>query len=210
MHRRGFVAAIALAGVLTVLSCLPAGHSPGKAAASERDRSGPVEHKAVPSGRPFVGKPRPPIDVTLAPGTRLESGVPGTLVLEVRSAAGIENIELTLQGDEGLEVLGPARAMPALSAEASASLQAGGAQAAGELARFEITATPTSGGTRRLSGLVTFSVGGVAQAVPFNLAVEAGGPVTVPQARSRKPEREPVRDAGGELIDSMSAETTVR
>jgi len=71
-------------------------------------------------------------------------------------------------------------------------------------------ATPTSGGTRRLSGLVTFSVGGVAQAVPFNLMVEAGGPVTVPQAPSRKPEREPVRDASGELIDSMPAETTVR
>jgi hypothetical protein len=31
--------------------------------------------------RPYVGKPRPPVDVSMEPGATLESGVPGRLRL---------------------------------------------------------------------------------------------------------------------------------
>jgi hypothetical protein len=49
----------------------------------------------------------------------------------------------------------------------------------------------------------------MSQGVPFRLPVEVGGPVTVAPVQARV-ERLPVRDASGELIDSMPAETTVR
>jgi hypothetical protein len=52
-------------------------------------------------------------------------------------------------------------------------------------------------------------VNGVSQGVPFRLPVEVGGPVTVAPIQA-KPERLPARDAAGELIDSMPAETTIR
>jgi hypothetical protein len=155
------------------------------------DTAGPAQ-----AARPYIGKPRPPVTVTLATGASLESGVPGQLTLQVRSGAPLEAVRLTVNGDEGLTVVG-FKQVPAT--------EAAGRQAA----RFEIAATPTSGGTRYVSGLLSFRINGVAQAVPFKLPVQVGGPVTVAPV-AQKPERPPARDSKGELIDSMPAETTVR
>lgn len=160
-------------------------------AASDADTAGPEQ-----ATRPYVGKPRPPVTVTLAKGADLESGVPGQLILRVRSGAPLEAVRLTVNGDEGLTVVG----FKELPGTEGARHQA---------ASFEIAATPSSGGTRYVSGLLSFQINGVAQAVPFKLPVQVGGPVTVAPV-AEKPERLPARDAKGELIDSMPAETTVR
>ena len=155
------------------------------------DTAGPAQ-----AARPYIGKPRPPVTVTLATGASLESGVPGQLTLRVRSGAPLEAVRLTVNGDEGLTVIG-FKQVPATEG------------ARHQAARFEIAATPTSGGTRYVSGLLSFQINGVDQAVPFKLPVQVGGPVTVSPV-SEKLERLPTRDAKGELIDSMPAETTVR
>jgi hypothetical protein len=164
--------------------------------------SAPVKAIAGERSRRSIGKPRPPVEVLLAPGAQLESGVPGQLTLRVRTPLGIEGIDLAVEGDEGLAVISATGEVPGT----------GGTwyQSDGEAARFEISATPMSGGTRYVSGLLSFTVNGVPQAVPFRVPVEVGGPVTVPAVPLRKPDREPVKDATGELVDSMSAETMVR
>jgi hypothetical protein len=156
----------------------------------------------APAGRRSAGKLQPPVEVSLVPVRPLQAGVPAQLALQVRSAEQIEGIELAVEGDEGLEVVSATREVP--------GTRVTGYQADGEATRFEISTVPMSGGTRQLSGLVRFTVNGVAQAAPFRLAVEVGGPVTVPALRSQKPDREPSQDATGDLIDSMKAETTIR
>ena len=160
-------------------------------AASGADKAGPEQE-----ARPYVGKPRPPVTVTLAKGADLESGVPGQLTLRVRSGAPLEAVRLTVNGDEGLTVVG-FKQVPATN------------NAGRQAASFEIAATPSSGGTRYVSRLLSFRINGVAQAVPFKLPVQVGGPVTVAPV-AEKAERLPARDSKGELIDSMPAETTVR
>jgi hypothetical protein len=154
--------------------------------------------------RPYVGKPRPPVDVSMEPGATLESGVPGRLRLQVRSRVPLDSVRLVAEGDEGLVVVG----YEEVPAEVPGT-EGARHQSAREAARFEISATPMSGGTRYLSGFLSFEVNGVSQGVPFRLPVEVGGPVTVAPLQA-KPERLPARDATGELIDSMLAETRIR
>lgn len=151
--------------------------------------------------RPYIGKPRPPVEVRLLPGSNLESGVPGRLTLQLRSGAAIEVLAVTVEGDAGLVVTGVSRP-PAVN-------RAAGPMGAGEAATFDIDATAMSGGRRRIAGLLVFQVNGVQQGLPFSLPVEVGGPVTLP-AVARKPGRPVVRDATGELVDSMQAETFVK
>jgi hypothetical protein len=186
--------AVLSATVVLVAGCgaAPSTQAVGQAGAAER-------------ARPYIGKPRPPVSVSLAPGATLESGVPGQLSLQVRAGAPLEAVRLTVEGDEGLLLVG-LREAPAASAGGEVPGTSG---AWHQAASFEVEATPTSGGTRYVSGLLSFRINGVEQAVPFRLPVQVGGPVTV-EPVSAKPERLPTRDATGELVDSMPAETTVR
>lgn len=151
--------------------------------------------------RPYIGKPRPPVQVFLAPGPALESGVPGQLALQVRSGAAIGAVELVVEGDDGLAVVNVREMIPGMENARIAP--------ADGVASFEIAATPTSGGTRYLSGFLSFEVNGVRQGLPFRIPVQVAGVVTAAPVVA-KPDRLPVRDAAGELIDSMQAETTVR
>ncbi|HET6593555.1 MAG TPA: hypothetical protein VFG48_11610, partial [Xanthomonadales bacterium] len=161
---------------------------------------GPTPAEVASGSRPYVGKPRPPVDVALVPGAALQSGVPGRLRLQVRSRLSLDSVRLVVEGDEGLAVVGY-QEVP--------GTEGAWHQSAGEAASFEISATPMSGGTRYLSGFLSFGVAGMSQGVPFRLPVEVGGPVTVAPVQGRV-ERLPARGASGELIDSMPAETTVR
>jgi len=151
------------------------------------------------------GKPRPPVEARLLQAHGLDSGVPARLVLQLRGGPGIEILDLQVEGGEGLSVVSlapiPGAAAPGLPAEP---------QAAGEVAQWQIAATPTLGGTRHLSGLVSFSVNGVRQAAPFSLPVQVGGSGTPPVAPRQKPMGSLVTTPDGELIDSMPAETSVR
>jgi len=160
----------------------------------------PTPAKVSSGSHPYVGKPRPPVDVALVPGAALQSGVPGRLRLQVRSRLSLDSVRLVVEGDEGLAVV---------ACEEVPGTEGAWRQSAGEAASFEISVTPMSGGTRYLSGFLSFEVAGMSQGVPFRLPVEVGGPATVAPVQAGV-ERLPVRDAGGELIDSMSAETTVR
>lgn len=173
---------------------------------TDRD-TGPVEASAgvsktvaaTPAGaRPFIGKPRPPVEVVLEAGDSLESGVPARLTLAVRVAPGIEVTELALEGSPGMTVVQTRR------------MADGAPQAAVEGPRFEISATPMAGGAQYLAGLVRFQVNGVPQAAPFRVPLQVGGPAGPVVRGAGKPEAAPVRDAAGEFIVSMPAETTVR
>ena len=161
---------------------------------------GPTPAEVASGSRPYVGKPRPPVDIALVPGAALQSGVPGRLRLQVRSRVPLDSVRLLIEGDEGLTVVGY---------EEVPGTEGAWHQAAGEAASYEISATPFSEGTRYLSGFLSFEVAGMSQGVPFRLPVKVGGPVTVVPVQAR-PERAPARDAIGELIDSMPAETTIR
>ena len=192
---------VATAGVV-VAALVMAGLTQG--AARSATAAAPAQAKALeePAGRRSPGKLRPPVEVSLTSGNQLEAGVPARLTLQVDSAAGVEGVELAVEGDEGLAIISASREVPGTGGTRY--------QNDGEATRFEISAVPMSGGARQLSGLVRFTVNGVAQAAPFRLALDVGGPVTVPALRSRKPDREPVQDATGELVDSIEAETNVR
>jgi len=159
---------------------------------------------ALPTGR-SPGKPRPPVDARLIEPQGLERGVPGSLVLQLQVRAGVEVLDVRVEGDDGLSVVNVA---PSRATAAQGPLAA--SKAAGEVHRWQITATPTLGGTRNLSGLVTFSINGVRQAAPFNLPVQVGGFEGPPVVPSQKPMGSLVTTPDGELIDSMPAETTVR
>lgn len=176
----------------------------GRSAGEAQGHSGTAEpasgasvtpHKAAHAGRPFIGKPRPPVEVRLATAARLDSGVPGRVTLEVRSGVALEDLELRLEGDEGLALVGAAtHRLPPL--------------AAGEGRRLDVDVTPISGGTRRLSGFLAFTVGGQSQRVPVSLSLPVAGPDRVGVA-SAKPQAAPEIDSTGEAVYSMTAETTV-
>jgi len=185
------VAAAGLVAAALVMAGLSEGAAGPTAAAASDTKLG------APAGRRTAGKLRPPVDVRLVPVGQLEAGVPARLALQVRSAAQIEVLDLAVEGDEGLAVISSTEEVPGT-----------GYQTDGEAARFEISAVPMSGGTRHLSGLLRYTVNGVAQAVPFSLRVEVVGPVTEPPRAILKPTRPAVRDTTGELVDSMPAETT--
>jgi len=191
---------VAVATTVALLAACGAGPSTHETGAGPAGKTG-VEQGA----RPYIGKPRPPVSVSLAPGAPLESGVPGRLTLQVRSGAPLEAVRLKVEGDEGLTVVG-FEEVPSTpgSTELAATL---GAER--QIPRFDVQATPTSGGTRYISGLLSFRINGVDQATAFRLPIPVGGPVTVGPV-SAKPQRPPTWDAAGELIDSMPAETTVK
>ena len=192
----------AAAAGLVAAALAVAGLNEGTAGSVTAAAPAPARTLETIAERRSPGKLRPPVDVSLMPSSQLEAGVPARLTLQVDSAAGVEGVELAVEGDEGLAVVSASREGPGTGGTRY--------QNDGEAARFEISAVPMSGGTRHISGLVRFTVNGVAQAAPFRLSLDVGGPVTVPALRSRKPDREPARDATGEIIDSMLAETTVR
>ena len=178
----------------------------------------PTPAEVAGGSRPYVGKPRPPVDIALVPGAVLQSGVPGRLRLQVRSRVPLDSVRLVVEGDEGLAVVGyeevpgtyGGKEVPGTAgAKEVPGTEGARHQSAGEAASYEISATPFSGGTRYLSGFLSFEMAGMSQGVPFRLPVKVGGPVTVVPVQAR-PARLPARDATGELIDSMPAETMVR
>lgn len=172
-----------------------AGDAPARPPMAEPPGAAATSPKAAYAGRPFIGKPRPPVEVRLAATPQLDSGVPGRLTLEVRSGVAVEDLELRLEGDEGLELVG----------SATHRLRR---LAAGQATRLEVAVTPTSGGSRRLSGFLAFTVAGQAQGVPVTLALPVRGPDRI-GAVSAKPQTAAGIDAQGELVYSMAAETRV-
>lgn len=153
----------------------------------------------VDPGAPGVsaspGKPRAPVEASIAGTPALQSGVPGTVMLEVRPGVAVDGLTVEVAGDAALAVVGQ-------------ELFRFGPLAAGEPVRIEVSVTPTSGGIGRLTALLTLETGGQRQARPVTLALEIGGPVTL-QVPAEKPAVPPVRDATGEIVHSMPAETTV-
>jgi hypothetical protein len=162
------------------------------------------ERRLAPA-RPYVGKPRPPVTVLLKEQPALESGVPGELRLEVRAGVPLAGLSLTVEGDTGLAVTGVESIVP------DSSEREWEAAPLNEkpVAEYRILVTPSTGGSRSVSGQVRFFVGGVEQAAPFRVAVQASGAAPLPTSAD-KPQADLVRDATGDLIDSMLAETMVR
>ncbi len=144
----------------------------------------------------YIGKPRAPIQARLVSVPSLHAGVPAQLVLEVTAGMAVDSLEVTLEGDAGLSVI-------------SARSHRLAALRAGESRRMRLDLTPSSGGERRLTALLTAEVAGQRYSRPISLPLPVAGPVTV-QPQAAKPGPEPVRDATGTLVYSMEAETTVR
>ena len=200
-------AGAALACAILVTGC---GQSANGAAdvAATGDRAQTPDHTAnqpAEAVRRYIGKPRPPVTVTLAPGAALESGVPGAITLLVRTGVPISRMQIALEGDEGLAIA----EVPAGTSGTRHLATDIPSLAVGDALSVPIRVVPTSGGTRFISGLLSFEVNGMPQGAPFSVSVRVGGPVTVAPVTS-KPQRPAFRDASGELIDSMPAETTVR
>jgi hypothetical protein len=160
------------------------------------------ERRLAPA-RPYVGKPRPPVTVLLKGQPALESGVPGELRLEVRAGVPLTRLSLTVEGDPGLAVTGVESIVPDSSEREAAPFNEK------PVAEYRILVTPSTGGLRSVSGQVRFFVGGVEQAAPFRVAVQDPGAAPL-QTSADKPQADLVRDATGDLVDSMLAETTVR
>ena len=193
---------IARAGIATVwLGLLPASglaDDSSAAAATGQSLGAPAQvHRMSP------GKPRPPVNARLVQAQALEPGVPASVVLQLQGRPGIEVLDVQVEGGEGLSVVsvGP-RIIQGRVAEAT--------ETAGEAAEWQISATPTQGGTGQLSGRVTFRVNGVLQAAPFSVPVKVSGSRPSQAAPRQKPTGSLVTTPEGELIDSMKAETTVR
>ena len=189
-------------GIATVLLGLLSGagladSSSGAATTRPAAKANPHVHGMSP------GKPRPPVNARLVQAQALEPGVPASLVLQLRGRPGIEVLDVQVEGGEGLSVVsvGP-RIIQGRVAEATETV--------GEAAEWQISATPTQGGTGQLSGRVTFRVNGVLQAAPFSVPVKVSGSRPSQAASRQKPTGSLVTTPKGELIDSMRAETTVR
>jgi hypothetical protein len=141
--------------------------------------------------RPYHGKPRPPVAVRLLQAPALAAGVPSSVTVEVTSRADVSEISLRLEGEGGLAVTRPARALAALRR--------------GDRETLELAVTPTSGGPLRLAGRVEFTLDGQRMSAPVSLPVRVAGPVTSIPVKS-KPDREPVLDATGEWVYPLPAE----
>lgn len=185
-----------------VATCLLVASGQGTAGENARamtpSAKGPAIHAA--GFRMTPGKPRPPVEVSLEPGEPLQSGVPAELRFRLRFPAGLQLTRVSVEGSEALSVHGE----PALAD----AFETGGTEVL-RVAEFGLSATPLSGGTVRLRGIVHYTIDDVAQAAPFNVALQVGGMATLPK-RAAKQEGFPETDATGEAIYSMNAETTVR
>ncbi len=136
------------------------------------------------------GKPRAPVEASIAGTPALQSGVPGKVMLEVRPGVAVDGLTVEVAGDAALTVVGQ-------------ELFRFGPLAAGEPVRIEISVTPTSGGIGRLTALLTLETGGQRQARPVTLALEIGGPVTL-QVQCREAGRPagPGRDGRNRPFDA--------
>ena len=207
-------------GAVAIMAFLAAGcgdRTDGTAAAASIGRTQSVDNSAAKpehATRPYIGKPRPPLRVTLAPGTALAAGVPGTVSLLVRTGVPVTGLRIEVEGDAGLAVTAVGEQATLNAEDGRRAVQPLGnastlALAVSESLTVPVMVTPTSGGTRHISGLVRFEVNGVEQGATFSVPLKVDGPVTVAPVFS-KHGRSPFRDAAGEFIDSMPAETTVR
>jgi len=168
------------------------GLDPAGDAAAGAPLAGAPESGKADAAQPFIGKPRPPLSVRVAPAATLHSGVPAMLVLEIASDIAIDALSLQVEGDAGLMLTGATTfTLPGL--------------AAGQTASVTVSLTPTSGGLRRLAGFLGFEVGGQRQGMPVSLPLNVEGPVSIIPVLS-KPERAAQRDATGELVYPLPAE----
>ena len=166
--------------VLLVLAC--AACSRGPAALPERGMS--------------PGKPQAPVEAYVLDEPKLQVGVPAQLRLDVRIGIPTASVEITIEGDAGLTVVDFApKLLPATTPEAGHQVF--------------VDVVPTSGGTRRLTARLVLHVGGERQTRLVTLPLVVSGPETVLPA-AEKPSEPPVRDASGELVRPLPAETTVR
>jgi len=151
--------------------------------------------RAVAEASASVGKPHAPVEASVVGAPALQSGVPGKVLIEVRPGVAVDGLTVEVAGDAALAVVGQ-------------ELFRFGALAAAQPVRIEVTVTPTSGGIGRLLALLTLETGGQRQVRPVALTFDVGGPAIL-QVPAEKPVVPPVKDATGELIHSMPAETTV-
>jgi hypothetical protein len=143
-----------------------------------------------------AGKPQAPVEASVVSAPALQVGVPATLILDVRASVAADGVEITIEGDAGLTIVDYApKLLPATEA------------AAGHQVRVELV--PASGGTGRLTARLVLLMGAERQTRLVTLPFAVSGPVTILPA-AEKPSEPPVRDAAGELVRPMPAETTVR
>lgn len=151
---------------------------------------------ALPERGMSPGKPQAPVEAYVLEAPSLHVGVPAQLLVDVRTGIPTAGVEVTIEGDAGLIVVDYApKLLPATT-------PVGGHQ-------VFVDVVPTSGGTWRLTARLVILVGGERLTRLVTLPLVIAGPVTaLPTAE--KPSEPPVRDASGELVRPLPAETTVR
>lgn len=152
--------------------------------------------EVLPARGMSPGKPQAPVEAYVLESPSLHVGVPAQLLLDVRTGIATAGVEVTIEGDAGLSVVDYApKLLPATRTEAGHHVL--------------VDVVPTSGGSWRLTARLIILVGGERLTRLISLPLAVAGPVTV-QPAAEKPSEPPVRDASGELVRPMPAETNVR
>lgn len=169
------------------------------------DRSAPrAAHPPDPKSRAArhlamsPGKPTAPVSLRVAGDSFLPAKAPAGLTLVLRAGAAAEAVTLTLEGGAGVELIAPVG--PLLL----------GPVAAGRAIEVPVQLIASEGDPPRLAALVLLEAGGQQQAKSFsvNLPVDGIAAPGAPAVPASKPA--PARDATGELVQSMQAETRIQ
>ncbi len=157
----------------------------------------PAPAIAGPSAWRSPGKPQAPVELAVVGSPALHAGVPGEVLLEIRTGMPVDGIRVTLEGDAGLDLHSwEPRLLPAQDQQQAATVR--------------VRLTAISGGTRRLVALLELAVGGQLIARPVAVTLAVAGPETaLPGPPVVSPPRN-APDASGEGVVSMRAETRVR
>ena len=150
---------------------------------------------ALPERGMSPGKPQAPVEARVVEAPELQVGVPAQLLLDVRTGIPTDGVEVTVEGDAGLTVVDYAPKLLPASDPASGH-------------QVLVDVIPVSGGTRQLTARLVLHVGGERPTRPMTLPLAVTGPETVLPVAD-KPVVPTVRDAAGELVRPLPAETTV-
>ncbi len=139
----------------------------------------------------FIGKPHAAVSARFTPRSPLMSGVPVEVAVRVLPGAAAQYVEVSFSAGPGLTVVSPTGSQRL-------------AITAGKPLDVVVNVTPSSGGSLKLSAMLTMVNGNDRQSRRVSVMLPAKGPVTVqPAAKAARTER----DAKGQLVEPMKAET---
>jgi hypothetical protein len=185
-------------GTFIIFACIAlVACSQDRSSASRERRETPLappiaEIRSSTDGRLLaaIGKPRPPVGMTMTAAGTPRLGVPLTVQVRVQPGVPVDAISIRWRGVDGLQVVERETALPATAAR--------------QARMTTITVVPQSG-SGRLVAEVTLTRNGQAQGRTLSLEIPVKGAAVV---AAQKPGRM-VADSNGERLVVMPAQTEV-